>query len=243
MRTLIYVPIIHTSVDLGSLAKDVTKRGIADLGEDAWKGHIRTVESFWDVIIDHFASVDVSGMKIYQDGMVAEGEIGEKIVEESLNLGSRNYQLVSKLLKRGAILVKTEDFNLVKIERDRLLKITQAKTVAEKLLGFTRYKLTKNMLLNKRDEYIAQRIDETLHEDQTGILFIGAYHNIKRKLPGDIQIKEIKDTQKVKEYQQLLPFCHKNKKRFEELGRYLISQVNPSSASLTDLPNHSSNHL
>ena len=225
MRTIIYVPIIHTSADLGSLAKDVTKRGIADLGEDVWKEHQKTVEGFWDVITDYFASVDVTGMKIYQDGMVAEGEIGEKIVGEGLNLGSRNYQLVSKLLKRGAFLVKTEDFNLVKKERDRLLKITQAKTTAEKLFGFIKYKLTKNMLLNKRDEFITQRIDETLNEDQTGIIFIGAYHNIRPKLPRDIQIKEIKIAQKVRDYQRLLPFCHKNKKQFEDLGKYLISKI------------------
>ena len=225
MRTLIYVPVIHTSADLGSLAGDVTKRGIADLGEDVWKGHLRTVEVFWDVITDYFTSIDVSGMKIYQDGMVAEGEIGEKIVEEGLNLGSRNYQLVSRLLKSGAILVKTENFNLVKIERDGLVKIMQAKTVVEKLLGFIKYKLTKNILLNKRDEYIAQRIDETLDKGQTGILFIGAYHNIKRRLPRNIQIKEIKIAQKVRNYQRLLPFCHKNKKQFEELSRYLTYRV------------------
>ena len=225
MRTLIYVPVIHTSADLGSLAGDVTKRGIADLGKDVWKGHLRTVEGFWDVITDYFTSVDVSGMKIYQDGMVAEGEIGEKIVEEGLNLGSRNYELVARLLKRGAILVKTEDFNLVKEERDKLLKITQAKTKLEKLFGFIRYKLTKNRLLNKRDRFIAQRIDESLPQDQTGILFIGAYHNINPKLPRDIQIKKIKNVQKVREYHRLLPFYSKNRKRFEELGRYLISKI------------------
>lgn len=225
MRTLLYVPIIHTSADLGSIAKEVTKRGITELGEEVWEGHIKTIEGFWNAISDYFDSIDVSGMKVYQDGMVAEGEIGEKIVEEGTKSGSRNYQLVSGLLKRGAILVKTEDFNLVKIERDRLLKITQAKTVAEKLLGFIRYKLTKNMLLNKRDEYIAQRIDETLHENQTGILFIGAYHDIKRKLHGDIQIREIKDKQKVKEYQQLLLFSKRHRKRFEEFSKYLISKV------------------
>ena len=37
MRTLLYVPIIHTSADLGSLAKEVTQRGIKDLGEEIWK--------------------------------------------------------------------------------------------------------------------------------------------------------------------------------------------------------------
>lgn len=226
MRTLIYVPVIHTSADLGSLAKDVTKRGIADLGEDVWKEHQKTVEGFWDAVSDYFDSIDVSGMKIYQDGMVAEGEIGEKIVQEGLNLGSRNYQLVSRLIiSRGAILVKTEDFNLVKKERDRLLKIIQAKTIAEKISGFIRYKLSKNILLNKRDGFIAKRIDETLLKEQSGILFIGAYHNIIPKLPGDIQIKEIKIAQKVSDYQRLLPFCHKNKKQFEELGNYLLSKV------------------
>jgi len=225
MRTLIYVPVIHTSADLGSLAKDVTKRGIADLGEDVWRQHQRTVEGFWDAISDYFISVDVSGMKIYQDGMVAEGEIGEKIVEEGLNLGSRNYELVARLLKKGATLVKTEDFNLVKEERDKLLKITQAKTKLEKLFGFIKYRLTKNTLLNKRDRFIAQRIDESLPQDQTGILFIGAYHNINPKLPRDIQIKKIKNVQKVREYHRLLPFYSKNRKRFEELSRYLISKV------------------
>ena len=225
MRTLIYVPVIHTSADLGSLVGDVTKRGIADLGEDVWKEHQKTIEGFWDVITDYFASVDVTGMKIYQDGMVAEGEIGEKIVGEGLNLGSRNYQLVSKLLKRGAFLVKTEDFNLVKEERDRLLGITQAKSISKRLLAFIRYKLVKDRLLDKRDKFIAKRINETLNPNETGILFIGAYHNIKSRLPQDIQIKDIKETQKVKEYQRLLPFCHKNKKQFEELSKYLISKV------------------
>lgn len=225
MRTLIYVPVIHTSADLGSLAKDVTKRGIADLGEDVWEKHKAVVEKFWDVISDYFDSIDASGMKIYQDGMVADGEVGQRIVEEGLNLGSRNYELVARLLKRGATLVKTEDFNLVKEERDKLLKITQAKTKLEKLFGFIRYKLTKNTLLNKRDRFIAQRIDESLPQDQTGILFIGAYHNINPKLPRDIQIKKIKNVQKVREYHRLLPFYSKNRKRFEELGRYLISKI------------------
>ena len=226
MRILIYVPIIHTSADLGSLAGDVTKRGIADLGEDVWKEHQRTVEGFWDVITDYFDSVDASGMKIYQDGMVAEGEIGEKIVEEGLNLGSRNYQLVSKLLKRGAILVKTEVFKLVKKERDRLLAITQAKSITQKIIAFIRYKLVKNRLLSKRDNYIAKRIDETLNNSATGIIFIGAYHNIKERLPKDIQITEIKDVNKVRGYQRLLPFYNKDRKRFEELSRYLVSEIN-----------------
>lgn len=232
MRTLLYVPIIHTSADLGSLAKDVTKRGIADLGEEFWKRHERTVEGFWNAIIKYFELVEVFSFKIYQDGMVAEGEIGQKIVEEGLRSGSKNYELISGLLKQGAILVKTEDFRLVKEERDKLLALTQAKSITQKSIALIGYKLVKNRLLNKRDEFIAKRIDETLKDGETGVIFIGACHNIKRYLPKNIQIKEIKDADRVREYQELLPFYNKNQERFEELGRYLISKVNTIPLSL-----------
>ena len=224
MRTLIYVPVIHTSADLGSLAKDVTKRGIADIGEDVWEKHRAAVEKFWDCISDYFDSIDVSGMKIYQDGMVADGEVGQKIVEEGARTGSRNYELAARLLKKGAILVKTEDFKLVKEERDRLVALTQAKSITHKLIAFIKYKLIKDRLLNKRDKFIAKSIDESLGHGETGIIFIGAYHNIKKRLPRGIRVSEIKDARKVKEYQMLLPFYHKHKERFEELSRYLISK-------------------
>ena len=165
-------------------------------------------------------------MKIYQDGMVADGEVGQKIVEEGIKSGSKNYEIISKLLQKGAILVKTEDFKLVKEERDRLLAMTQAKSITLKLIALIKYKLVKNRLLIKRDKFIAKRIDETLNQGETGIIFIGAYHNIKKWLPKDIQIKEIKDADKIREYQILLPFYNKNQERIEELGRYLVSEIN-----------------
>ncbi|MBU4311983.1 MAG: hypothetical protein KJ706_04630 [Candidatus Omnitrophica bacterium] len=225
MRTLIYIPIIHTSADLGSLAKDVTKRGIANLGDELWERHRKTVEGFWDAIAAYSDSIDASGTKIYQDGMVAEGEVGEKIVEEGVRSGSKNFELVSRLIKRGAILVRTEDFKLVKEERDRLVSITQASYISQKILAFIKYRLKKNKLLEKRDRFISRRIDQTLNHREKGIIFIGAYHNIKKKLPKDIEIREIKDTRKVMRYQSLLPFYKRNKEQFEELSRYLISPI------------------
>ena len=225
MKALIYVPIIHMSSDMGSLAKDLNKRGIADLGEELWKEHIKTVGTFWNELSYYFDSVDVFGMKIYQDGMIAEGEVGQMIVQEGAKSGSKNYELVSELLKRGAILVKTEDFKLVKKERDRLIAITQAKSLPEKLIAFMKYKVTKNRLLNKRDEFIAGRVGDALNQDETGIIFIGAYHNVKDRLPKDIRIMEIKNIEKVREYQKLIPFYNKNRERIEELGRYLISKI------------------
>jgi len=225
MRTLIYVPIIHTSADLGSIAKDVTKRGIANLGEEIWTKHRKTVEGFWDAISRYFDSLDVKEMKLYQDGMIAEAEIGKKIVEDTAKAGSKNYQLLLRLLDKGAVLVKTEDFKLVKQEYDRLLAITQAKATIHKITAFLRYKLLKDILLSKRDGFIARRIDQTLKVNEKAILFIGALHKIKKKLPKDIRVREIKDSSKVRQYQKLLPFYNRHKKRFDELGKYLISEV------------------
>lgn len=225
MRTLLYVPIIHTSADLGSLAEDVERRGLEKFGEDMWQDHLRTIDGLWDALFLYFDSIHVSGAKIFQDGMIADGEVGLNIIQEGEKAGSKNHRLVSKLLQRGAILMKTEDFTLVKKERDRLLKIIRVKTTTEKLFGLFLYKLTKKTLLRQRDEYIAQRINQALNEGETGILFIGAYHQIKPRLPRDIKIKEIKETRKIKDYQSLLPFYHKNRKRFEDLSGYLISKI------------------
>jgi len=225
MRTLIYIPVIHTSADLGSIAKEVAKIGIRDLGQELWEKHRRTVEGFWDVVSDYFDSIDVKDMKIYQDGMVAEDEVGKKIAEDTAKAGSKNYRLILKLLDRGAVLVKTEDFKLVKKEYDRLLAITQAKSITKKIIAFIKYKLVKVILLNRRDSFIANRIEQTLKAEEKAILFIGAFHNIKKRLPKDIQIKEVKDAAKVKRYQKLLPFYNKNGKQFDELGKYLVSEV------------------
>ena len=231
MRKLIYVPIIHMSADMGSIAKQVDKRGIAGFGEEFWKGHRETISGFWDVISDYFDYINMDTcnrkkMKIYQDGMIAEREVAQRIVEEGIKSGSKNYELVLRLVNRGAVLVKTEEFKLVKEELDRLLAITKAKSTSKKLFAFIKYRLIKNRLLSKRDKFISGRIDETLNQDETGILFLGAYHNIKKRLPKDIQIIELKDREKVMEYQRLVPFYNKNKERFEELARYLISPVN-----------------
>src|SRR3989338_473988 len=108
MRTLYYVPIIHTSADLGSLSEEVKKRGLASLGEAIWKEHQKTVEGFWEALIDFFEGIDVKGMKIYQDGMVGEDEVGKLMVESGALAGSKNHELELGLMRRGATLVKTE---------------------------------------------------------------------------------------------------------------------------------------
>ena len=225
MRKLYLIPIIHMSADLGTLAPAMDKRGIVELGKDFWLRHKETVIRFWNSIAEFFDSLEVKGFKIYQDGLIADGEMGMRIVEEGVKEGSKNYQIISGLLKRGASLVRTEDLSLVKKEYDSLSKIVRSKSSGGKIVASLRYKLVENKLLRERDNFIANRTDETLGDGETGILFIGAYHDVIPKLPQDIEIKEVKKAKKVREYQKLLSNPRRDKKHFEQLAEYLVSSV------------------
>ena len=227
MRTLLVVPIIHTSADLGTLANDVAKGCIAACGENSWAQHKADVATFWGMIAGYFETMAVAGMKIYQDGMIADGALAQKIVGEGVTSGSLNYELVARLLARGAVLIKTEDLALVKQERDSIVALTQAASIIRVVIALIKYKLVKHRLLHQRDAYIAARIDATLGQDETGILFIGAYHAVTGNLARDITTRAVKDPQKVKEYQQLLPSSAKHKVRFEALREYLRAPIQP----------------
>jgi hypothetical protein len=225
VRTLYYVPIIHTSADLGSLGAEVSRRGASELGETTWQEHQQVVEDFWESVTRYFLALDVLGMKLYQDGMVADGEMGKTIVNEGVKAQSPNYRLLRELMNHGAILVRTEDLQLVKEELNRLIQVTRAKSVAQKLAAFARYRLVRDRLLDRRDRFIAQRIDQTLEPNQTGILFIGAYHNVRSLLARDITVRETKDTRKVREYHHLLRLGGAHRRQLDELGRYLRADV------------------
>ena len=224
MRKLIYVPIIHISADLGDIATEVNKRGRTMIGHIDWKKHQTTILGFWDSVACYFESLDVKNLKIYQDGLVADGEVGLKIVSDGAKKGSKNYEIVSRLISRGAHLVKTENFPLVKKEYDYLIKITKARKYVKKIIAALNYRFHKKKLLIKRDEFIAQIIDNTLAQGETGILFLGAHHEIIPKLPENIEIIELIKREKIKEYQKSF-LSKKNEEKLNQLANYLISPI------------------
>lgn len=211
--------------DLGTLAQAMDRRGIVELGKDLWLRYKETVTRFWDSMGAFFDSLEVKGSKIYQDGLIADGEMGMRIVEEGVKEGSRNYEIIAGLLKRGANLVRIEDLLLVKKEYDSISRIVHPKSPGGKMIASLRYKLAQNKLLKERDNFIAKGIDETLNDGEVGILFIGAYHDVIPKLPRDIEVSEVKETEKVREYQRALLNWGRKKRRFEQLTEYLISPV------------------
>ncbi len=223
MKNLIYVPIIHMKADLGHVGEEIKKRGVAAIGEDAWKDHVEAVAGFWKAIEDFFDATDVRGFKIYQDGMAADGETGMMIVADGVKKGSKNYEIIAGLLTRGAVLVKTENFLFLKKEYDRLIEIIGAKNPLGKVITYLKYKLTKRSLLAKRDKFIAERIAETLRDGETGILFVGALHEVAGILPRDIRIIALKNVRKLRDYQR--KFFLMDKSTAEEFAGYLAAPV------------------
>lgn len=227
MRILYLVPIIHTSSDMGSIVASLSERGAAALGKELWHQHLETVARFWDSITQFFNSLEISGLKVYQDGLVADGEDGLKIVSEGVRQGSANYRIISGLLQRGATLIKTEDISLVKKEHGYIIKLSDAKSRLEKETAALRYRLVQRNLLEERDNFIAKTIDGTLWKGDTGILFIGAYHDVLSQLPADIQVVQIKEVTRVREYHRALTeiSARKQSEYLQQLAEYLASPI------------------
>lgn len=222
MRKLLYVPIIHLGSDLGSAASALDQRGASLCGEERWARHKETVAKFWDSIANYFATVDASNLKIYQDGLPADGELGKKIIEEGVKRGSKNYQIILELMVRGAKIIKTEDPALLQEEYENITGITRAESAPEKSDASVNYKTRRNKLTKERDKFVAKKINETLKEGETGVLFIGSYHDVLSHLPKDIVVQQIKDREMINAYFEEL-IAGKNEKRLEELAEYLIS--------------------
>ena len=227
MRTLIYIPIIHSSADMGSLGKELKHKSVSELGEKKWQKHTDTVNSYWDAIESYFENIGIyiKGIKIYQDGMFVDGEIAMKIISEGIKSGSKNSEIVSKLIGRGAVLIRTEDFKMVKDEYNGLQSVLKSKTNIKKLFLLLRYKISKPIFLIRRDKFIAGRIAETLGQDETGILFIGAYHNIMKRLPKVITVIELKEIAKIRKYQRAIQSDSKIKThQLERLTQYMVKR-------------------
>lgn len=224
MRRLIYVPIIHTDPDLGQLAEGVTEQAKEGVGSDNWQKHKHLVRRYWAEIENYWIKKKVAGVKIFQDGLAANGEVGRRIVKELANKGSINHRVIERLEKKGAKLVKTEDPEFLKEEYFLTRELIKKKSFLGGIFSYLRYKLRKDKLLKERDAYIVKRINESLEEGETGICFLGAYHQVLPDLASDIMVITLKDPEKVKEYYQ--KFTTKSREgEVNGLGRYLTTPI------------------
>jgi len=183
MRKLIYVPIVHSEVDFGSLTHNLRKRYIDRFGLSVWRQRVKGVDALWQEIRTKVIAleIDFHKIKVYQDGLPVCGRELE-IVQDLARQGSKNHQLLVELAERGATIMGTEDAQLLVEEYLRLRDGLDADSE-------TGDRVTPGEdLLHRRDLYVAKRIRETLRDGETGILFIGLLHEVDEKLCQDMEI-------------------------------------------------------
>ena len=190
MRGLIYVPIVHTELDMGSLAGPVERAYRARYGAAKWDEHVRAIREMWRGIEERIGALKISlaRVKVYQDGLPVCGK-EEQIVRDLASRGSLNHQLVAQLMDRGARLVGTESPELLLREYELVKSQLEAGVKAESTAEAGRSKRDTLATLHERDRFIARRIEETLGDGETGILFMGLAHEVHRYLPGGIRVQ------------------------------------------------------
>lgn len=223
MRKLLYIPIIHVDADLGSIALSVNRKSLEICGKERWVRHKEIVGIYWERIRNYFKGVDSQGLEIYQDGLLAEGKLGRRIIEEGARRGSSNHQIVLDLITRGAKIRKTEDVDLLKKEFHRLLKLAEADPELEEGKGILQ-RAEGERLMVERDRFVADTINQTLTEGGRGALFMGAFHNVLADLADDIEIRELKRSNKVREYFESVIFGS-DEGTFDRLASFMVSDL------------------
>ena len=193
MRRLIHIPIIHTSADLGSLSRFVQAHYARVCGKTSWSQREDAVKALWTDIQANLDALNFDAQKtrIYQDGLPICG-FEERIVRELAKAGSSNHQLILRLLDQGAVLMGTEDSQLLMEEYE----IQKHRLTQEGSKDLTSKKQEKHLdrVLKARDSFIVERIATTLQEGEVGLLFLGALHRLDALKATDIRVETLGDT-------------------------------------------------
>jgi hypothetical protein len=141
------------------------------------------LQRYWDQVQSQVASLE-SGLgpvkHIYHEGLT-EGD--EQAVAYLETLDQRCYTFVQAKSQAGATLEATEDQDVLNetldLQRCLMLPLT-SNGVATKLQEW----FTDSV--RRRYEYISNRIDETLGENEVGLLMINERHQVQ--FPGDVEV-------------------------------------------------------
>jgi hypothetical protein len=189
IRTLIYIPIIHTETDMGTLSESIQKSTLQKSGRRGLKRKEEIIGNLWTEIerkIDALA-LTYEKTRLYQDGLpVCDREA--EIVTELAEAGSRNHRLLLLLMKRGATITGTESLELLMEEYELDKQILAARGARERARIEASRKAVTDSLLERRDQFISDRINSTLCVGETGILFLGMLHSLRNTLDNDIHV-------------------------------------------------------
>lgn len=188
-RLLIYIPILHTQHDMGSLGAAAKDTYTQKLGKKLWQHHVRAIDEMWAGIKKRIGRLKLPYPRtyIYQDGLPVCGKEKE-IVTHLASRGSPNHLILKWLMERGAAVVGTENPKLLLQEYNFIKQILQAQNIGQREKIIKAYEKAAPKLLKQRDLFIRERIDKTLPTNGIGLLFIGLLHRIDELLPLDIRV-------------------------------------------------------
>jgi hypothetical protein len=153
------------------------------LNEDSPLEYKEKCDCYWQQVVEHLANLEAKIGKvsrIYHESISQSGEYGAKVLAKA-NPGS--HQIVKDRCDGGAILEALEEKQLLEevMDWERCL-----------LFGFLSQKVASKVsefyleAAKKRYEFMARRINETLKDDEAGLLFIREEHQLQ--FPGDIEV-------------------------------------------------------
>ena len=147
------------------------------------KDYPAKLEAYWNEVnlrLDDLGSKVGKIAKIYHELIDEEGEKGLKRIKK---LNGKSYRIAKRYVDKGAELQATEDINLARESMD-WIRCLAANLQSEKALSKVSQFYVE--VMQKRDEFIAKKINETLKENESGIIFIRENNSIK--FPSDIEI-------------------------------------------------------
>ena len=174
---------------MGALSGAIRRLTIEKLGEQEWERNVRAIDQLWTGIRETIEQWDLpySRVRLYQDGLPNCGR-EVQIVTDLANAGSPNHQLLLYLMQKGAVLMGTESPDLLLEEYLLIQQVLDARDLGEAEQVEARQEALSHSLLERRDRYVAQRINETLCQAETGVLFLGMLHSLEGLLARDIHV-------------------------------------------------------
>ena len=187
MKTLYYVPMVHSPGELGSLDKSAMRAHAEVYGTDELAKFLEKIEKYWNEVRERIIRAELyssksSSLHVFVDGLpnVAEDTV-HKVVENLI--ASKKipaYRVIARLQKYGAKVHGTEDIKLLLEEYEYYKGLSEGKS------GDT---VAAQARLTARDDAIALRIQEVMTSDNDiGIIFIGRAHDIVSKLPDEFTV-------------------------------------------------------
>ncbi len=171
---------------MGALGERMKQQFVQKFGERWWQSKASAVDRIWDEIETSLLDLDIpyDRVRIYQDGLPVCGRELD-IVKELAAAGSRNHRLLLEMARRGAIIMGTESGELLIEEYSRIRRLLGSSDAS---VGGEDVKASGDALIQKRDRFIAQRIDATLARGEIGIVFLGMLHSMAGLSPKDMRL-------------------------------------------------------